>query len=128
MTGVVRPARTVLVFLGSTALIFLGIRFLLTGAGGAWSMPVSLVFMGAGVMTWVARRAFSSNDPQKRFIGVGAIATNAFVAFFGWSISLGADTEAKQMAAWMILGIVLVNVLGLLAAIPERQEQPQEER
>ena len=129
MNRVFRLARTALVFLGSTALVFLGIRFLLTGVGGgSWLISTSLVFLGAGVMTWVARRAFLSCDPQKRFIGVGAIAMNALVASFAWSIGVDADTETRKTAAWMILGIVSVNVGGLLAAILERGEETRSER
>ncbi len=35
---------------------------------------LALTFAGVGVMTWVSRNAFASSDPQRRLIGIGAIA------------------------------------------------------
>ena len=113
--------RLVVLFLGSTSLIFLGIRIFISQSESPWSIAVALVFVGAGVMTWTSRDSFSSREAEKRFIGVGAIALNVLVAFIGW-FTADQVADGGIVVALVILGIVLANVVALaLAATRGRQ-------
>ena len=109
-----RLARRAVLFLGSTALIFLGIRFLVGGVAGAWSLPLAAIFLGVGVATWVSRDALASVDPQTRFLAVGSIAMNGIVAFLGWSILSGVEGGPANTASLVVIAIASVNIGGVL--------------